>query len=275
MARRCSPGNTRGPRGIAQIADSRIPLMNDHSAARAPRLYALVPCAGSGARAGAQGPKQYVPVDGRVLVGHTLRALQQVPRLHAVMVVLAPDDSFFETEVPDFTGPQAWVVRAGGATRAATVANGLIALRQRGATDDDWVLVHDAARALIRPQWVERLIDACIDDAVGGLLALPVADTLKSEQDGRAASTVDRRGKWAAQTPQMFRLKALHDALAQAGDAVTDDASAIEATGARPLLVMGDAANIKITWPEDFARAHALLRASEGETSMQTSALRM
>jgi 2-C-methyl-D-erythritol 4-phosphate cytidylyltransferase/2-C-methyl-D-erythritol 2,4-cyclodiphosphate synthase len=249
--------------------------MNDHSA-RAPRLYALVPCAGSGARAGAQGPKQYVPLDGRALVGHTLRALQQVPRLHAVMVVLAPDDSLFETEVPDFTGPLAWVVRAGGATRAATVANGLIALRERGAADDDWVLVHDAARALIRPQWVERLIDACIDDAVGGLLALPVADTLKSEQDGRAASTVDRRGKWAAQTPQMFRLKALSDALAQAGDAVTDDASAIEAAGARPRLVMGDAANVKITWPEDFSRAQALLRAvSEGETSMQSSALRM
>jgi len=250
--------------------------MSDDPAARAPRLYALVPCAGSGARAGAQGPKQYVPLDGRALVGHTLRALQQVPRLHAVMVVLAPDDTVFEHEVPDFAGPRAWMVRAGGATRAATVANGLTALRERGAADDDWVLVHDAARALIRPQWVERLIDACVGDAVGGLLALPVADTLKSEEGGRAATTVDRRGKWAAQTPQMFRLKALRDALAQAGDAVTDDASAIEATGARPKLVMGDAANIKITWPEDFLRAQALLRgASEGETSMQAGALRM
>jgi 2-C-methyl-D-erythritol 4-phosphate cytidylyltransferase / 2-C-methyl-D-erythritol 2,4-cyclodiphosphate synthase len=250
--------------------------MNDDPAARAPRLFALVPCAGSGARAGAQGPKQYVPLAGRALVGHTLRALQQVPRLHAVMVVLAPDDSVFEAEVPDFAGPRAWVARVGGATRAATVANGLTALRERGAADDDWVLVHDAARALIRPQWVDRLIDACINDAVGGLLALPVADTLKSEQGGRAAITVDRSGKWAAQTPQMFRLKALRDALARAGDAVTDDASAIESSGARPLLVMGDAANIKITWPEDFARAQALLRGtSERETSMQATALRM
>ena len=105
--------------------------MNDDARARAPRLYALVPCAGSGARAGAQGPKQYVPLDGRALVGHTLRALQQVPRLHAVMVVLAPDDTVFEHEVPDFAGPRAWMVRAGGATRAATVANGLAALRER------------------------------------------------------------------------------------------------------------------------------------------------
>jgi 2-C-methyl-D-erythritol 4-phosphate cytidylyltransferase/2-C-methyl-D-erythritol 2,4-cyclodiphosphate synthase len=250
--------------------------MNDDARARAPRLYALVPCAGSGARAGAQGPKQYVPLDGQALVGHTLRALQQVGRLHAVMVMLAPDDTAFEREVPEFAGPRAWVVRAGGATRAATVTNGLIALQERGVADDDWVLVHDAARALIRPQWVDRLIDACVGDAVGGLLALPMADTLKSEEGGRAASTVDRGGKWAAQTPQMFRLRALRDALAHAGDAVTDDASAIEATGARPKLVLGDAANIKITWPEDFVRAQALLRAvSEGVTSMQASALRL
>jgi 2-C-methyl-D-erythritol 4-phosphate cytidylyltransferase/2-C-methyl-D-erythritol 2,4-cyclodiphosphate synthase len=209
------------------------------------------------------------------LVAHTLHALQQVPRLHAVMVVLAPDDTAFEREVPDFAGPRAWIARAGGATRAATVASGLAALRARGAADDDWVLVHDAARALLRPEWVERLIEACLDDAVGGLLALPVADTLKAEQGGRSAATVDRRDKWAAQTPQMFRLKALQDALAAAGDAVTDEASAIEATGAQPRLVMGDAANIKITWPEDFARAQALLRtASTGEASMHAGVLR-
>src|SRR5512134_1568783 len=276
MARRCSPGLHRGHRGIAQSPDSRIPAMNHDAAARAPRLYALVPCAGSGSRAGTAGPKQYVRLDGRALVGHTLSALQQVPRLRAVMVVLAPDDAVFEHEVPDFAGPRAWIARAGSTTRAATVAGGLAALRERGAADDDWVLVHDAARALVRPEWIERLIDACLDDAVGGLLALPVADTLKAEQGGRSAATVDRRDKWAAQTPQMFRLRALQDALAAAGDAVTDEASAIEATGARPKLVMGDAANIKITWPEDFARAQALLRAvSTGEASMQASVLRM
>jgi 2-C-methyl-D-erythritol 4-phosphate cytidylyltransferase/2-C-methyl-D-erythritol 2,4-cyclodiphosphate synthase len=251
--------------------------MNAAAASCEPRLFALVPCAGTGVRAGAQGPKQYVQFAGQALVAHTLAALKRVQRLHAVLVMLAPDDNLFEREVPDFVGPHAWVVRKGGATRATTVANGLQALRERGATDDDWVLVHDAARALLRAEWVDRLIDACVADAVGGLLALPVADTLKSEQGGRSASTVDRRGKWAAQTPQMFRLKTLSDALAQAGDAVTDEASAIELAGQRPKLVMGDAANIKITWPEDFARAQALLRtASLGDTPMQAaSALRM
>jgi 2-C-methyl-D-erythritol 4-phosphate cytidylyltransferase/2-C-methyl-D-erythritol 2,4-cyclodiphosphate synthase len=247
----------------------------DHAAARQPRLYALVPCAGTGVRACAQGPKQYVQLGGQALVGHTLAALQQVQRLHAVLVMLAPDDSVFEREVPRFVGPRAWIVRNGGATRAATVANGLHALREHGAADDDWVLVHDAARALVRPAWVNRLIDECLGDAVGGLLALPVADTLKDEAGGRAAATVDRRGKWAAQTPQMFRLGALRDGLARAGDAVTDDASAIEATGQRPKLVMGDAANIKITWPEDFARAQALLAVDSRGASMQASALRM
>ena len=250
--------------------------MGDPAASHEPRLYALVPCAGTGVRACAQGPKQYVQLAGRALVAHTLAALQQVQRLHGVMVMLAPDDRAFEREAPDFTGPRAWVERQGGATRAATVANGLQALREHGAGDDDWVLVHDAARALVRPEWVDRLIDGCIGDAVGGLLALPVADTLKGEQGGRSATTVDRRGKWAAQTPQMFRLKALSDALAMVGDAVTDDASAIEATGQQPKLVMGDAANIKITWPEDFARAQALLQgAGPGGSSMQATALRM
>jgi 2-C-methyl-D-erythritol 4-phosphate cytidylyltransferase / 2-C-methyl-D-erythritol 2,4-cyclodiphosphate synthase len=228
-----------------------------------PRVFALVPCAGMGVRACTVGPKQYVQLAGRALVAHTLSALQRVPRLHAVLVMLAPDDKAFEREVPDFGGEHAWVVREGGRTRAATVANGLKVLCERGARDDDWVLVHDAARALLRPEWVDRLIDACIDDLVGGLLALPVGDTLKAEEGGRAAATIDRRGKWAAQTPQMFRLGALRDALARAGDDVTDDAGAMEHVGMSPKLVMGDPANIKITWPEDFARAEAHLERRE------------
>ncbi|MFO1223678.1 MAG: 2-C-methyl-D-erythritol 4-phosphate cytidylyltransferase [Burkholderiaceae bacterium] len=227
--------------------------------AAAPRLFALVPCAGVGVRAGTAGPKQYARLGGRALVAHTLGALMQVQRLHAVMVVLADDDARFEREAPEFVGARRWLVRRGGATRAQTVANGLQALRERGADDGDWVLVHDAARALIEATAVDRLIDACLDDAVGGLLALPVADTLKLEHDGRAAGTVDRRGKWAAQTPQMFRLGPLLEALQRAGDGVTDEASAIEAAGQQPRLVMGDASNIKVTWPEDLARAQALL----------------
>ncbi len=225
-----------------------------------PRFFALVPCAGIGARAGAAGPKQYATLAKRPLVAHTLAALQQVPRLHATLVVLAPDDAQFEAAVPGFGGEQAWVARCGGATRAQSVANGLDELLARGVQPHDWVLVHDAARGLLRPEWVDRLIDACEDDEVGGLLALPVADTLKqADADGRSAATIDRSAKWAAQTPQMFRLGLLRPALAAGGDAVTDEASAVEALGHAPNLVPGDAENFKITWPGDFALAERLL----------------
>jgi 2-C-methyl-D-erythritol 4-phosphate cytidylyltransferase len=223
-----------------------------------PRCFALVPCAGVGARSGAAGPKQYVPLAGCAVVAHTLAALAQVPRITNTVVVLAPDDTAFESFVPGFAG---WVQRSGGATRAATVAAGLAALAQRGVRHDDWVLVHDAARCLVQPAWIDRLIDACIDDPVGGLLALPLADTLKdSDPQGRSVATVDRRGKWLAQTPQMFRLGLLQDALAKTGDGVTDEASAVEALGARPKLVEGDVDNFKLTWPADFVRAERVLR---------------
>jgi 2-C-methyl-D-erythritol 4-phosphate cytidylyltransferase len=223
----------------------------------ASRCFALVPCAGVGLRAGTEGPKQYSAVAGRSVVAHTLAALARVPQLNATLVVLAPDDAAFEQHAPKFEG---WVARCGGATRAATVAAGLMALRERGARDDDWVLVHDAARCLLRPAWVQRLIEACVNDDVGGLLALPLADTLKSaREDGRVAATLDRRAKWLAQTPQMFRLGLLQRALAEAGDAVTDESSAIEALGLAPRLVEGAAENFKLTWPADFELARRLL----------------
>lgn len=220
-------------------------------------LYALVPCAGIGERAAAGGPKQYASLAGEPLVQHTLAALAGVQRLKQVLVVLSPNDQVFEQHVPQCT---AWVARVGGASRAASVANGLAELKRRGARDDDWVLVHDAARCLVRPEWIDALIDACMGDAVGGLLALPLADTLKAEQAGRVSATVDRAGKWQAQTPQMFRLGLLQSALAQAGAQVTDEASAIEAAGHAPLLVPGALENFKITYPSDFALAERLLR---------------
>ena len=222
-----------------------------------PRLFALVPCAGVGERAGAGGPKQYAPVAGCALVAHTLAALAAVPRLSGVMVVLSAGDTQFEQAVPGYTG---WVERVGGATRAESVANGLAALVERGAQPQDWVLVHDAARCLLRPAWVDALIDACQDDEVGGLLALPVPDTLKQEADGRVSATVERAGKWQAQTPQMFRLGLLRPALAQAGAAVTDEASAVEALGHAPRLVRGALENFKVTYPQDFELAERLLR---------------
>lgn len=235
-----------------------------------PRCFALVPCAGVGERAAAGGPKQYHPVAGQSVVSHTLRALQAVPRLAATLVVLSPQDAQFERHAPDFVGEGAWVARVGGASRAQSVLNGLAELRARGAQPHDWVLVHDAARCLLRPEWVDRLLDACADDAVGGLLALPLADTLKASVVGeggeaRASQTVDRTAKWAAQTPQVFRLGLLQPALAGAlsdpdtAAAVTDEASAIEMLGHAPRLVTGDFENIKLTWPGDFALAERLL----------------
>ncbi|HEX6704771.1 MAG TPA: 2-C-methyl-D-erythritol 4-phosphate cytidylyltransferase [Albitalea sp.] len=221
------------------------------------RFHALVPCAGSGSRSGRSGPKQYADLAGRSVVGHTLAALAQVRRLHQVLVVLSPDDAEFESRVPGFGGS---VARCGGETRAQTVANGLAELARQGAPADDWVLVHDAARCLVRAEWIDALIDACSDDAVGGLLALPLADTLKDERDGRVAATLDRRGKWQAQTPQMFRLGLLRDALARAGADVTDEASAIEACGLSPRLVCGSLENFKLTFPPDFELAERLLR---------------
>jgi 2-C-methyl-D-erythritol 4-phosphate cytidylyltransferase len=225
----------------------------------APRCFALVPCAGVGERAGVGGPKQYHPLAGKAVVAHTLDALAKVPRVEATLVVLAPEDRAFEAQVPDFAGERGWVARCGGASRAETVANGLNELIARGAQPHDWVLVHDAARCLVQPEWIERLIAACENDEVGGLLALPIADTIKDEVDGRVHATVDRRGKWAAQTPQMFRLGLLRPALLAAGAGVTDEASAVEALGHAPKLVPGSIQNLKLTWPGDFSMAEKLL----------------
>jgi len=225
-----------------------------------PRCFALVPAAGIGARSGADRPKQYVPIAGRAMMTHTLAALSRVPKLAATLVVLSPRDDLFDAAIPEFRGVRSWVARCGGETRASSVANGLLELQARGAQDHDWVLVHDAARCLVQARWVEKLIAACWDDPVGGLLAFPLADTLKQSSHGRVAATVDRGGKWAAQTPQMFRLGMLQAALASAGDAVTDEASAIEALGHQPLLVEAALENFKVTWPADFALAERLLR---------------
>jgi 2-C-methyl-D-erythritol 4-phosphate cytidylyltransferase len=224
------------------------------------RCFALVPCAGIGARSGAPGPKQYSLLAGRPMVAHTLAALGGVRRLTATLVVLAPGDTAFRTHLPGSEGERCWLADCGGATRAETVGNGLEVLRTRGARDDDWVLVHDAARCLVRPDWVDALIDACLADEVGGLLAQPVADTLKDEADGRVVATVPRAHKWQAQTPQMFPLGLLAKALAAAGDAVTDEASAIEALGLAPRLVAAPAENFKVTFPPDFELAERLLR---------------
>jgi 2-C-methyl-D-erythritol 4-phosphate cytidylyltransferase len=228
---------------------------------RSPRCFALVPAAGIGERSGAGMPKQYVEIAGRPMLAHTLAALAAVPRLVQTLVVRSPaDDRFESTVLAALPGYAGWVARVGGASRAESVLGGLAELRRRGAADEDWVLVHDAARCLLRPEWVDALLDACLPDAVGGLLAQPIADTLKAgDAAGRVTATIDRRDKWAAQTPQMFRLGLVERALRQMGAAATDEASAVEALGLAPRLVRASMANFKVTWPEDFALAAKLL----------------
>ena len=225
------------------------------------RVFALIPCAGHGSRAATAQPKQYERIAGQPMVLHTLAAFASVPEVAQILLVVAAGDDFFD-QFPLQGGNAPRVVRCGGATRADSVTNGLAALLDNGANPRDWVLVHDAARCLITPSQIAALMAACQDDAVGGLLALPLADTLKSESDGRVGSTLDRAGKWLAQTPQMFRIGSLHAALqaaAQGQLVVTDESSAMEAAGHHPRLVPGSAQNFKVTWPEDFALAEAVL----------------
>ena len=193
------------------------------------------------------------------MVVHTLKAFAGVARINHGVLVSAPDDEQIDGVLATHPQPLFVTSRMGGATRAESVLAGLHELRKHGAHDNDWVLVHDAARCLVTPAQINALMDACQNDAVGGLLAHKLADTLKAETQGRVAQTVDRADKWLAQTPQMFRLGALMQALEQAGAAVTDEASAMEAMGLSPLLVPGNAQNFKVTYPEDFALAAAIL----------------
>jgi 2-C-methyl-D-erythritol 4-phosphate cytidylyltransferase len=227
-------------------------LRPSHTATSSHRLWGLIPCAGNGSRSGAVGPKQYQPIAGKAMVLHTLAAFAAVERLAGTLVVVSAGDDFFDAQPVE-------VDACGGATRAQSVANGMDALLMRGALPGDWVLVHDAARCLITPAQINALIDACIGDGVGGLLALPLPDTLKAAKNGRVAATLERSDKWLAQTPQMFRLGALKAALHAAGDAVTDESSAMEFVGLNPLLVQGSAQNFKVTYPQDFALAESVL----------------
>ena len=193
------------------------------------------------------------------MVRHTLAAFAQVKRIAQVWVVVSPGDDTLRTSNAAFS-----IAACGGTTRAESVFNGLNHLLANGAASSDWVLVHDAARCLVTPAQIDALIDACLPDGVGGLLALPLSDTLKhAGADGRVDATIDREGKRLAQTPQMFRIGALRDAYAahaaSAFAGITDEASAMEAAGHAPLLVRGSAQNFKVTYPEDFALAEAIL----------------
>ena len=230
-----------------------------------PKIFALIPAAGQGSRMGEGPPKQYLPVAGRPLLHHAVTVLAASPRIHRVVVILSPDDRHWASLPQPWPAGRVDALPVGGATRAQSVANGLEGLA-REAGVDDWALVHDAARPCLTAASLDALIDAVGDDPAGGLLAQPVADTLKrGDRNGRVVETVPRDGLWRAQTPQLFRFALLRRALAARPDA-TDESQAIEALGAHPRLVPGEADNFKVTYPEDMALAERILAARKATT---------
>jgi 2-C-methyl-D-erythritol 4-phosphate cytidylyltransferase len=226
-------------------------------------LFALVPAAGTGTRMASGQPKQYRVLAGQPMLWHSLRALCAVA-VEIVFVVLAREDDEFARHDWSAFGGRIEPLYCGGATRRDSVYNGLVAAS--AAVDvDDWMLVHDAARPCVPRADLEALIRECSADAIGGILALPVADTVKragkDEAGAAIAGTEDRTQLWLAQTPQMFRAGLLAQALRDAPGSVTDEAAAIERLGLRPRLVAGSRENLKVTWPEDLAIAAAILGA--------------
>lgn len=224
------------------------------------RSWFVIPAAGASSRFGGRTPKPYLRIAGRSLLEHALRAMLRCPGIAGGVVVTAAGDRRWP-KLPAAIRRRA-MTTVGGATRAQSVLNGLEALT--GAMPEDWVLVHDAARPCLPAGDLAALIAACRRDEVGGLLALPVADTVKlADGEGRSSRSVPRDGLWRAQTPQMFRHGPLRRALARAveeGFEPTDEAGAIERVGLRPLLVEGSPLNIKVTRPADLALATAALR---------------
>jgi 2-C-methyl-D-erythritol 4-phosphate cytidylyltransferase len=222
-----------------------------------PRLLALIPAAGSGSRFGAELPKQYLMLGRATMLEHAVESLLAEARIERVIVVVAPDDRIVDGLRFD---ARAQVARVGGASRAASVRAGLRVLRER-ASEDDWVLVHDAARPCLSRADLSALIKALRDDPVGGLLAAPLADTLKRAQGDRVAATIDRASLWRAATPQMFRIGLLCRALDAPGvlERVTDEASAVEQLGHAPRLVACHSTNLKVTTADDLPLARAIL----------------
>lgn len=218
----------------------------------------LIPAAGSGSRFGGERPKQYALLAGKPVLQHTLDALAANARIGRIAVVLSPQDRDFDGLIRP--GTQTMAYRVGGASRAETVANGLNALLADGLDENEVLLVHDAARCCLPQSALNRLLDAA-GHPDGAILAVPVADTLKRADNGGAvAATVCRDGLWQAQTPQLFQAALLRRALAAADlSQVTDEASAVEMLGRRPLLVEGDSRNLKLTRPADAALAAWLL----------------
>jgi 2-C-methyl-D-erythritol 4-phosphate cytidylyltransferase len=228
-------------------------------------FHVIIPAAGAGARMGNVLPKQYLPLAGKPMISHTIQVFFEHPRIASIHLALSPEDGFWRTLTLD-PASKLKLHYSGGESRAETVLNTLQVME---VADDDWILVHDAARPGLTHTLLDNLLNTLEHDEVGGLLALPLADTLKlADTENRTQKTIPRDSLWQAQTPQMFKYGVLKHALqanihaasrpATKGALATDEAEAIEAQGLQPKLVQGGLRNLKVTYPQDLALLEAL-----------------
>lgn len=239
---------------------------------RMARFHVIIPAAGVGNRMAAAMPKQYLLLNGKPTIEHCLQTFFSSSRIASVHVALSAADDFWSeptSELTQVAEPRFVLHRTGGDSRADTVLNTLVAMRSQ-VEETDWILVHDAARPGLSAALLDHLLDSLEHDAVGGLLALPLADTLKQSNAGasseskgqefRIQKTIPREALWQAQTPQMFRYALLKSALENFNGAPTDEAQAVEALGLQPKLVVGSLRNMKITYPQDITLVEALMQ---------------
>lgn len=222
------------------------------------RFHVIIPAAGNGSRMGAESPKQYLSLHGKPLIQYVIKVFEQANRVNAIHIILSEEDAHWRSTYLHLSS-KLQVHYCGGESRAQTVLNGLNAISSQVAADD-WILVHDAARPGLSNLMLNHLLSTLEDDAVGGLLALPLADTLKrADNEQRVSATLPRNDLWQAQTPQMFRYATLKKALMNFEGTPTDEAEAIEALGLKPKLVTGELRNLKVTYPQDLAVLSALV----------------
>jgi len=232
--------------------DSTISVLN------MARFHVVIPAAGNGSRMGADTPKQYLNLHGKILIQHVIKVFDQSIRINAIHILINQEDVHWcSSYLNDSSKLQ--VHYCGADTRAGTVLNGLEAICKQ-VEDDDWILVHDAARPGLSNLLLNQLLNTLENDAIGGLLAMPLADTLKrADNKQHVSATISRNNLWQAQTPQMFRYATLRKALTEFNGTPTDEAEAIEALGLKPKLVTGELRNLKVTYPQDLAVLTALL----------------
>ena len=223
-------------------------------------FHLIIPAAGAGSRMGDVLPKQYLRLAGKPMIAHTIQVFFNHPRIASIHLALNPADEFWRSLTLE-PASKLKLHYTGGESRAATVLNTLNAIDVAHGVDiDDWILVHDAARPGLTQQMLDKFLSELEHDPVGGLLAMPLADTLKqSDAFNHVAKTIPRAQLWQAQTPQMFRYSLLKQALTAYNGQSTDEAEAVEALGLQPKLVQGELRNLKVTYPQDLALLEALL----------------